>query len=243
MKVIILAAGYATRLYPLTKDKPKALLPIGQKPLLDHLMDKIQEIEENPQVILVTNSRFYGQFSQWGKDRSVAVVDDGTTSNENRLGAIGDLQFALQAQHVNEDILMLASDNLFDGSLDAFVKFARSKSNAACVGVYDIEDPKIGSKRYGILEIDSQKRIVHIEEKPEHPKTTFVSMGIYYFSGKSLSLITEYLKSPDKKDAPGFYITWLLKRMSVYAFQFKERWYDIGSLEQLKEASESFKRR
>ncbi len=248
MKTIILAAGYATRLYPLTKDKPKALLPVGSKPLLTHLLENIRRIPGDNEVVLVTNDRFASLFDKWSKDvalggsdgSDIRVLNDGTTSNENRLGAIGNLQFAIQNCGIQEDVLVLASDNLFDGELKDFVSFARSKKAEACIGTYDIKDPSIAAGRYGIIEIDDSFRITGIEEKPEKPKTSFVSMGVYYFSKTTLSGISEYLKHTSKKDAPGYYATWLLSRIPVHSYIFTGRWFDIGSVEQLGEASRAY---
>jgi len=243
MKIIILAAGYATRLYPLTKNKPKALLPIGTKALLDHLFDKIEAIPGVSEVLIVTNDRFANNFSQWADAAArrvkVQVLNDGTTSNDNRLGAIGDLEFAVKKSSVKEDFLVLASDNLFDESLAEFVEFSQGR-NSICIGAYDIKDKSIASKRYGIFELDPQSQITAFEEKPENPKTSFVSMGIYYFPASTLSLLDEYMSSSGKGDAPGYYLGWLMQRTKLFAFLFKGQWYDIGSLEQLEEASKNY---
>lgn len=246
MVVIILAAGYATRLYPLTKDKPKALLPIGSRPLMDHLMDKVRPL--NPaSIVLVTNDRFEKQFKDWAAGHpmgnKIRVLNDGTTSNDNRLGAIGDLQFAIDRAKVDGDIIVLASDNLFDGDLAGFARFAASKKDAAAIGVFKLADPQDGSKKYGMVETDPESRILKIEEKPEKPRTPYASMGIYWFPKSSMKYITEYLGSTQKQDAPGYYATWLLDRIKLYAFQFPGRWYDIGSLEQLQEASTNYETR
>ena len=245
MKVIILAAGYATRLYPLTKDKPKALLPIGPKPLIDHLLDKMEGLSGADELILVTNHRFYESFQAWAKghrfSKPIRVVDDRTTSNDNRLGAIGDLQFTLKQCRIDEDIMVLASDNLFEQNLSGFLKFAQSDHHPVCIGVHDIGDPKIAAGRYGIIEFDASGKITAIEEKPARPKTTFVSMGVYYFSKETLKFVDEYMQSSQKEDAPGHYVTWLLKKTSVYASVFAGRWYDIGSLDQLEEAGRDYR--
>ena len=244
MVVIILAAGYATRLYPLTKDKPKALLDIGSRPLVDHLIDKISSLKDIKKIILVTNHRFTGQFESWAsrqeKKGDIHVLDDRTTSNENRLGAIGDLQFSIDQYQVQDDIIVLASDNLFDGDLKDFVLFANSKKDSGCIGVHDLKDPSIGAKRYGMIRTDAESRILSIDEKPEHPQSSLASMGIYFFPQSSLKFIKEYLASGAKQDAPGFYATWLLAKMQMYAFSFPGRWYDIGSVEQLEEARTSY---
>ncbi len=245
MKTVILAAGYATRLYPLTENKPKALLPIGSKPLIDHLADKIAAIREPNDVVLVTDDRFARQFEEWAQKSRLPsrprVLNDGTTSNDNRLGAVGDLDFAVRKAGLKDDLLVLASDNLFDGSLADFAVFARANKGAA-IGVYDIKDPALGAKRYGMVTLDGTGRITAIDEKPDHPRTRFASMGIYYFPASSLGFIREYLASPDKKDAPGYYATWLLGKMPVYGHVFRGRWYDIGSIDQLEEAGREYER-
>jgi len=243
MKTIILAAGYATRLYPLTKNKPKALLPIGSKPLLTHLVGKINEITSNQETVLVTNSLFTKQFEDWAKTagatKPIRVVDDGTTSNDNRLGAIGDMRFALEKGRVDDDVLMLASDNLFDGSLDEFARFASAK-NAPAIGVHDLKDPMLGSKRYGMVKLDASSRIIAIEEKPEKPSSSFASMGLYYFPKSTLAFVDEYLASTSKQDAPGYYVTWLMGKTPIYAHALSGRWYDIGSIDQLEEANREY---
>jgi glucose-1-phosphate thymidylyltransferase len=245
MKTVILAAGYATRLYPLTQNKPKALLSIGSKPLLDHLADKIAAIRGPNEVVLVTNDRFARLFEEWAQKSKLParprVLNDGTTSNDDRLGAVGDLDFAIRKAGLADDLLVLASDNLFDGSLADFAAFARAKTGAG-VGVYDLKDPALGAGRYGMVTLDGTSRITAIDEKPERPRTRFASMGVYYFPAPSLGLIREYLASPDKKDAPGHYAAWLLAKMPVYGYVFTGRWYDIGSIDQLEEAGREFER-
>jgi len=246
MKIIVLAAGYATRLYPITKDKPKALLTVGDRTILDHLIDKVRLLPGREEVIVVTNSRFFGMFDAWAKAQKsrvpVRVVDDGTTSNENRLGAIGDLSLALREGKVDDDVLVLASDNLFEEKLDGFVHFAEKKGGAVSIGVYDIKDPSIAAGRYGVVDFDKAKRVKEIEEKPVRPRTSFVSMGVYYFSRQTLPKMADYLADSKKQDAPGHYIIWLLSHLPVYAYPFHGRWFDIGSVDQLEEASREYKK-
>lgn len=243
MKTVILAAGYATRLYPLTENRPKALLPIGSKPLLNHLVDKINPVRSVQEIVLVTNSRFAKQFEDWTKTSGsrypIRILDDGTTSNDDRLGAVGDLQFAVERAQIDEDLMVLASDNLFDGSLSDFAAFGASKDGGT-IGVFDLKSPAAGAKRYGMVKLDKASRIAEIQEKPEKPDTPFASMGIYYFPRKTLPLIREYLASKEKQDAPGYYVTWLLKRIPMYGYVFGGRWYDIGSIDQLNEASREY---
>ncbi|PIU40134.1 MAG: nucleoside-diphosphate-sugar pyrophosphorylase [Candidatus Omnitrophica bacterium CG07_land_8_20_14_0_80_50_8] len=247
MKAVILAAGYATRLYPLTIDKPKCLLKAGGRTILDVLCDKLEAVHDLEELIVVTNAKFFGQLTEWGKNRMsrlpLRVLNDHTISNETRLGAIGDLRFAIQQSGAEADILMLASDNLFDATLSDFVNFAQSKKDAVSVGLYDIKDPKLAAKKFGVLEIDKDSRIIGIEEKPEFPKSSFIGMGIYYFPKDSLTYIQAYLKDPNAQDAPGYYIRWLRERVTIFGFRFSGLWYDIGNLKALEDANRDYKTR
>lgn len=243
MKIVILAAGYATRLYPLTMDKPKALLEVAGKTILGHLLDKLAAVRPSPEVFLVTNARFFRPFEQWaahsGAGRRIRVLNDGTSSNEDRLGAIGDLEFAVENGPVADDLLVLAGDNLFEGELGEFIRFAAGR-DAPAIGVHELKDPALGALRYGMVEIAPDRRITAIEEKPERPRSPYASMGIYYLPHSSLGYIKRYLSGSEKKDAPGYYMTWLLARTPVYAFPFGGRWYDIGSADQLEQASREY---
>ncbi len=241
MKAVILAAGYATRLYPLTKDKPKCLLTVGGKTILDQICEKIAAIPEIDEILIVTNARFYEQMEAWRKTAprkpSVRILNDGTTSNDNRLGAIGDLQFTIKQCRVDADVLMMASDNLFDQDLRAFMKSAHSREDAVSIAVYDIKDPMLASKKFGVIEISSSGEVTQIEEKPEFPKSSFIGMGVYYFPKSTLPLVDTYLGQKDAADAPGFYIRWLVGRVKIFAFTFSGMWYDIGDLKALEEAN------
>ncbi|MFT5207650.1 MAG: glucose-1-phosphate thymidylyltransferase [Candidatus Omnitrophota bacterium] len=244
MKVVLLAAGYATRLYPLTKNQPKAFLPVGDRLIIDRIVEKLNPIQGLNELIIVTNDKFYESFQDWSKkfesNFKITVLNDGTTSNDNRLGAIGDLQFAVKNASIDDDILVLASDNLFEQSFDAFLNIASKSNVPALIGCYDIGDKSVAAGRYGIVELDEHNKIIDIEEKPQNPKTSIVSMGVYYFAKEILNFIDEYMGSSGREDAPGHYATWLLHKTAVYAHLFTGRWYDIGSLDQLEEASREF---
>lgn len=245
MTVIILAAGYATRLYPLTINQPKCLLKVGGRTILDLLCDKLKGLSQVKELIVVTNAKFFGQLEDWRKAKDIGgvhitVLNDGTTSNETRLGAIGDLQFAIDSRKVTGDVLMLASDNLFDPDFKDFIRFAEEKGEVS-VGLHDIGDPRRASKKYGVLETGPDGKIVSIEEKPEYPRSSLIGMGIYYFPGGSLKRIREYLSGPDAKDAPGFYVRWLSERVPVFGYAFPGRWFDIGDTASLEEADRIFK--
>ena len=245
MKTVILAAGYATRLYPLTENKPKCLLEVGGRALLDTLVAKIERIRDCDEIVIVTNAKFYEQMNAWKKNASfripVRVLNDGTTSNDTRLGAIGDLGLALREARVATDVLMLASDNLFDQELDAFVRFAQSKKDAVCTAVYDIGDPAFAANKFGVFETDASGKALSVEEKPARPKTSLIGMGVYYFPASSLPRVAEYLADKSAKDAPGYYVRWLWERMPVFTFTFRGMWYDIGDLKALDEANRLFK--
>ena len=245
MKAVILAAGYATRLYPLTLNKPKCLLTVGGRTILDTLCDKLSALKDLDELILVTNAKFFDQLSDWKKNTkrrlAIRVLNDGTVSNDTRLGAIGDLRYVIQQCCLKQDILMLASDNLFDDPLSGFMDFARSKKGAVSVGLYDIKVPALAAKKFGVLEINSASEVTGMEEKPEFPRSSLIGMGVYYFPENSLKLIDEYLSRPDASDAPGYYIRWLSGRVKIFGFLFSGMWYDIGNLKALEDANQVFR--
>jgi len=244
MKVLILAAGYATRLYPLTLNKAKPLLTIGGKPILEYIFDNIKNVDDLREVYIVTNSKFAKDFSSWASKykfhKPVKVIDDGTTSDSDRLGAIGDMLFIINQAKIDDDLMVIAGDNLFNFELEPFVEFARKK-NKACVGVHDLANKSLLS-RYGVLSLDENGKVIEFQEKPAVPKSSLISMGLYYFPKGKLSLIGEYIKSGQKPDQPGNYISWLSKKEDVYGFVFKVDWYDIGDPVSLKEATQKFEK-
>jgi len=245
MEAVILAAGYATRLYPLTENKPKCLLPVQNRSILDWIVDKLEALPGLSRLVIVTNARFDDQLRSWGDGQKrpflIEILNDGTTSNDNRLGAIGDFSFAIRKAGLKgEDILLLASDNLFDQDLGAFTTFARAKK-AVTTGVYDLGDPRKASRRYGVIESDANGRIAGMEEKPAEPKTSLIGMGIYYFPKESLPKVDEYLADKNAQDAPGYFLRWLLSREDIFSFTFTGMWYDIGDLSALEEAGRLFK--
>jgi len=243
MKALILAAGYGTRLYPLTLDKPKPLLEIGNsKLLLDHIVDRVEKIERINQILIITNQRFFDQFKAWhskrGSKKEVLILNDGTESNRTRLGAIKDMEFALKSGSINDDLLVVGGDNLFDFDVKRFVDYAMTK-DGSCVAVHDINSLD-KARNYGIVILDENDKIVDFQEKPKHPKTTLVAICLYYFPKNTLSFIDEYLARTDIKDAPGHYMRWLAQRDKVYGFVFNERWYDIGNMASYEEACKNF---
>ena len=245
MKAVILAAGYATRLYPLTENRPKCLLEVDHVTILDRLVDELNAVSPLEEIILVTNARFFEQLNSWKKSSRarvpVQIVNDHTTSNDNRLGAIGDLGLAVREAGIQTDLLLLASDNLFEQSLSSFVDFAQAKKEAVAIAVYDIGQQELASKKFGVIETSASGEVTGFEEKPEKPKSSLIGMGVYYFPGKTLPLIAEYLSQKNAQDAPGFYVRWLLGKVKIFSLRFEGLWFDIGDIRSLEEANQIFK--
>ena len=244
MKVLILAAGYGTRLYPLVKDTPKPLLQVAKKPLINHLMDKIAGFEDLKEVLVVTNNKFHTHFLQWAEKNkkfsaAIHIINDGTNSPEDRLGSVGDIRFVLQNHKVSDDLLVLGGDNLFDYELTGYIRFAQEKKPQVTIGLYDIGDIK-EAKNFGVVQIDKSGKVISFEEKPAAPKSSLIAMCSYYFPKSSLGLVEEYLQKSKRADQAGDYIRWLSEEKGVYGFKFQGKWYDIGSVESYKEAQVKF---
>lgn len=241
MEAIILAAGYATRLYPLTKDTPKPLLKVANRPIIEHILAKIRKINDINMIYIVTNSKFHVHFSRWLRNfdfnKHIEIVDDGTTGNDNRLGAMGDINFVLRQKKIDDDLLVVAGDNLFDFELDEVEGFFRKKESSAIVA-YDVKNSEL-AKQYGIIE-QSNGIISNFVEKPTEPKSTLASTGIYLFTRKNVELIEEYISQGNNPDKTGSFIEWLYKREKVLVFVTEKTWYDIGTKEQLAEADKKY---
>jgi glucose-1-phosphate thymidylyltransferase len=244
MKVVLLCAGYATRLYPLTENHPKPLLPVADKPIVEYLLEKLEQVRSVDEVLVVTNGRFYPRFKEWAeKSRwpwKTVVVNDGTQSNETRLGAIGDLLLTLRKFPFREDLAVFAGDNLFSFDLRDFFPFAESHRPHVSVGVVDIRDKGLAQK-YGIVEPGEGGRIKAFFEKPKEPPTTLVSTGVYWFPKESLGLLDRYVQEGHNADRPGDYLTWLVKVDRVFAYRFEGIWFDIGDFDSYREAERLFR--
>ncbi len=243
MNVIILAAGYATRLYPLTLDTPKPLLKVGGKAILEHILDKVEEVKTVSEVFVITNDKFYSHFMDWKKSYggalAVSVLNDETLSNEDRLGAVGDIDFVLQTQKIDDDVLVIAGDNLFGFSLKRFVDFFRLEKSSV-VALRDLEDVEKVRKTFGVALLDGT-RIVDFEEKPVVPKSTLASTACYLFSRGDLQMIPQ-LRREGKADNSGDLVTWLVNHSCVRGFVFSEHWFDVGTIGLLEQADEMYRR-
>jgi glucose-1-phosphate thymidylyltransferase len=231
MKALILAAGYATRLRPLTDSFPKMLLPLAERPMLDYLLDRIREVGEVDAIHLVTNAQFAPLFRDWAPD-DVTVHDDATVSNEDRLGAIGDIAFTIERAGLEgEDLLVVAGDNLIGYSLPDFVEFWRGKGGSA-IAVYEVADRSL-LRNYGVVEVDEDDRVVGFEEKPDAPRSNLAATASYLYRADDLELLPRYLEEGNPPDAPGNFAAWLHERRPLYGYRFSGEWHDIGDLGQL----------
>src|ERR1043166_503248 len=245
MKVIILAAGYATRLYPLTLTQPKPLLNVAGKPMIEYVLDNLAGIEGIDRVYVVTNAKCADHFQKWS-DRYRAtktkldftIVNDGSTDDSNKLGAIGDLHLVITRERVDDDVIVVAGDNLFSDKLTEVGRFCREK-NAPVLAVYDVKDLE-QIKKYNSISLAPDGRITFFEEKPKNPTSTLTGIALYFYPRSSLPLIKQYIAEGNNPDQPGRLIQWLYTRQPEYTWKVPGLWFDIGSKETLEEANVIF---
>ncbi|MBI4326109.1 MAG: nucleotidyltransferase family protein [Chloroflexi bacterium] len=245
MKVLLLAAGYATRLYPLTLTRPKPLLPVAGKPMIEYVLDNLAPIGGIERVYVVTNAKFAGHFQQWADDYRArktkldfTVVNDGSTDDSNKLGAIGDLHLVITREKVEDDLIVVAGDNLFSHTLEGFGAYCRSK-NAPVLGVYDVGSLE-EVKKFSSISLDGDGRIALFLEKPQQPVSSLIGIALYFYPKTALPLIQRYIADGNNPDQPGRLIQWLYPRTPVYTWSVPGLWYDIGSKETLEEANRIF---
>jgi glucose-1-phosphate thymidylyltransferase len=245
MKILILAAGYATRLYPLTLNKPKPLLEVAGKPMIEHVLDNIAPIPGIDRVYVVTNDKFAAPFQQWAdhyratkSKLNFTIINDGSTDDTNKLGAIGDLNLVLDREQVDDDLIVVAGDNLFSESIEKFGAFCREK-NAPVLGVYDVGNLE-EIKKYNAISIDGAGRITFFEEKPKVPQSTLTGIALYFYPRATLPLIRQYVAEGNNPDQPGRLVQWLYTRTPFYTWRVPGLWFDIGSKETLEEANRIF---
>lgn len=246
MKLIILAAGYATRLYPLTLTRPKPLLDVAGKPMLEHVIDNLRTIPRIDHAYIVTNAKFADQFQTWsdnyhpeGLHFSFTTVNDQSTDDSNKLGAIGDTHLVLSKFEIDDDIVVVGGDNLFSEDLFEFGEFCSSK-NAPVLGVYDVGNLE-EIKKYNSIDVDQTGRITFFEEKPTHPTSTLTGIALYFYPRTVLPLIRQYISDGNNPDQPGRLVQWMYPRVPFYTWKVPGLWFDVGSKETLEEANRVFR--
>ncbi len=241
MKCLILAAGYATRLYPLTENFPKPLLEVGGKTILDWLVDDIDTAGLVDEYVVISNHKYAPHFDRWAADKTmkVTVVDDGTSSNETRLGAVKDIQFAIEKLALDDDMLVIAGDNVLDFSLTEFVRYAKQKNTSCIMRYYEPEDKKL--TKCGVVQVDETDRILSMEEKPAQPKSHWCCPPFYYYTRQDAKLVAQGIAAGCGTDAPGSYIAWLCAQTPVHAMQMPGQRFDVGNLESYQRIKEEYR--
>ncbi len=243
MKAIILVAGYATRLYPLTLNTPKALLTIKNKPIIDYILDEINTLDDVSEVFVVSNHKFINHFKIWASNVKsripVKVLDDGTENEETRRGAIGDIFFTQHSEKLDDDLLIIAGDNFFTYKLKDCHAFFKAK-NGDCVCGKEINSIE-QLKQFAVALTDNDDKLIDLEEKPEDPKSKTAVFATYFYTKETAKLIKKYLEEGNKPDAPGYFLQWLYKKKDVYVYRFNGDCYDIGTKKAYDEVLEKFK--
>src|SRR5580658_8094062 len=248
MKVLILAAGYATRLYPLTQTRPKPLLDVAGQPMIDYVLDNIAPIGGIDRVYVVTNAKFATHFQQWAdhyratkSKLDFTIVNDNSTDDTNKLGAIGDIHLVLTREKIDDDLIVVAGDNLFSETLQGFGALCREKK-APVLAVYDVGSLE-EIKKYNSITLDASGKITFFEEKPKTPTSTLTGIALYYYPKSVLPLIHQYMTEKNNPDQPGRLVQWMYQRTPVYTWRVPGIWFDIGSKESLEEANVIFSKR
>ena len=241
MKCLILAAGYATRLYPLTKNFPKPLLKVGEKTILDWLIDDLEQTGAVDGYIVVTNHRFAQIFEEWagGHKEHITVVDDGTSTNETRLGAVKDIQYAIEQCAIDDDVLVMAGDNLLSFSLREYIGYFRHKGTTCIMRYWESDESRL--HKSGIVEVDNTDRIISMEEKPAVPRTHWCCPPFYIYKRSDIPLVAKGIAAGCGTDAPGSFISWLCTQTVVHAWEIPGPRYDIGNLESYQKVQELWK--
>lgn len=239
MKCLILAAGYATRLYPLTENFPKPLLKVQDKTILDWLIDDIDGAGLVDEYIVISNHKFARHFQEWvaTKSQKVTVVDDGTSTNETRLGAVCDIKYAIDQLKLAGDMLVIAGDNVLDFSLQHFVRYANDKQTSCVMRFYEPNEERL--KKCGVLQLDGD-RIIGMEEKPANPKSHWCCPPFYYYTSDDAARIPNAIQNGCGTDAPGSFIAWLCQQSTVHAMEMPGSRYDIGNLQSYEQVQKEY---
>lgn len=249
MKAIILAGGFATRLMPLTKHIPKALLPVDGKPIIDFLVEKMPEVEEIDKIIVSTNAKFENHFRYWQRgisralNQNIKVVVEPTKKEEEKLGAVGALNYVIQEENLEDDsLLIVAGDNLFEFRLADFADFYRKHEEQPVAAFCDLKSKDKVREKYGVGILDENNKVIDFQEKSSDPQSTLASAGCYLYPPNIAELIKEYLEDPKQnRDAPGYFADWLRQKADMYGYVFEKAWYDIGSFESYDQVNEDYK--
>jgi glucose-1-phosphate thymidylyltransferase len=242
MKALILAAGYATRLYPLTINTPKPLLKLRNRPIIDYILEKIEHVGDIDRITVISNDKFHDQFDNWLTPKLAysperySLINDGSNTVENRLGAIGDINLALGKGNIDDDLLIVAGDNLFDFNLNDFIRFSYDRKPCHSICLYLPNGNSVDFKSFGIAQLNEFGQITNFEEKPEQPKSNLIATCIYFIPKEKLYLIPKYLNSGNHSDTPGSYISWLAQNDKVYGKICDGTWFDLGDFEAISEA-------
>ena len=241
MKCLVLAAGYATRLYPLTENFPKPLLKVGEKTILDWLLDDINTMGLVDEYVVISNHKYAGHFEEWAKNKDyrIIVLDDGTQSNETRLGAVKDIQFAIETLSLDDDLLVIAGDNVLDFSLTRFIAYALEKKTTCVMRYYEASEARL--RKCGVAQINDEDRVLSLEEKPALPKSHWCTPPFYYYIREDARLVKTGIEAGCGTDAPGSYIAWLSSQVPVHSMEMPGCRYDIGNLESYQEVQESYR--
>ena len=241
MKCLILAAGYATRLYPLTENFPKPLLKVGDKTILDWLVDDIDAAGLVDEYAVISNHKYAAHFEEWAKTKKqkITVVDDGTSTNETRLGAVCDIEFAMEKLNIDDDIFVIAGDNVLDFSLTKFIAYAEEKKASCIMRYYEPDEKKL--LKCGVVTIDGDDRVLNMTEKSPDPATHWCCPPFYFYTKNDAALVAEGIKSGCGTDAPGSFAAWLAQRSAVYAMEMPGSRYDIGNLESYERVKREYK--
>lgn len=242
MKCILLCAGYATRLFPLTENFPKALLQIGDKPLLDYILNEVNTIDEIDKIYVVTNNKYTGHFTKWAESKNnikpIEVINDNTNSNDDRLGAVGDIRYVIKNKEINDDIIVIAGDNLFEFKLKDMVKFFKEK-NASCAAAQYINDVEY-IKNFGVAKLDDNFKVLNLVEKPKNPETNIGVWATYIYPKSIVPFFDKYFEEGNKGDSPGSFVQYIYTKKDVYLYMFDGRCFDVGTHESLKEVNEIY---
>ena len=241
MKCLILAAGYATRLYPLTENFPKPLLKVRDKTIMDWLVDDLESTGKIDEFIVVSNHKFINFFEEWKKTRNanISIIDDGTTSNDNRLGAIADIELVIEKYNIKDDLMVVASDNVLEFSLKYFIEFFEEKKKTSIM--YYFEPDSNIMKKGANLVMDENGKVINIVEKPAEPVSHYYCPAFYIYCKEDLGKVKEAIENGCKIDAPGSFISYLYSKRDVYAYEMPAKRYDIGSIEIYESVNKNYK--